>query len=32
MQVGYDLEVAHGQLSNRINREVKVLKQPADRV
>lgn len=32
MQVRYDLEVAHGPLSDRINREVKVLQQPADRV
>ena len=32
MQVRYDLEVARGPLSDRINREVKVLQQPADRV
>ena len=32
MQVRYDLEVARGLLSDRINREVKVLQQPADRV
>jgi len=32
MQVRYDLEVAQGQLSDRINREVKVLHQPANRV
>jgi addiction module HigA family antidote len=32
MQVRYDLEVAQGQLSDRINREVKVLNQPANRV
>ncbi|MGD0752277.1 MAG: HigA family addiction module antitoxin [Anaerolineales bacterium] len=32
MQVRYDLEVAHGQLSDRINQEVKVLQQPASRV
>lgn len=31
MQVRYDLEVAQGQLSDRINREVKVLHQPANR-
>jgi addiction module HigA family antidote len=28
MQVRYDLEVAQGQLSDRINREVKILRQP----
>ena len=32
MQVRYDLEVAQGQLSDRINREVKVLNQPVNRV
>jgi len=32
MQVRYDLEVAQGQLSDRINREVKILHQPANRV
>ena len=32
LQVRYDLEVAQGQLSDRINREVKVLHQPASRV
>ena len=32
MQVRYDLEVAQDQLSDRINREVKVLHQPASRV
>jgi addiction module HigA family antidote len=32
MQVRYDLEVAQGQLSDRINREVKILRQPANRV
>jgi addiction module HigA family antidote len=32
MQVRYDLEVAQGQLSDRINREVKVLIHPANRV
>ena len=31
LQVRYDLEVAQGTLSDRINREVKVLKQPASR-
>lgn len=30
LQVRYDLEVAQGQLSDRINREVKVLHQPAN--
>jgi len=30
MQVRYELEVAQGQLSDRINREVKVLHQPAN--
>jgi addiction module HigA family antidote len=29
LQVRYDLEVAQGSLSERINREVKVLHQPA---
>ena len=28
LQVRYDLEVAQGRLSDRINREVKILKQP----
>ena len=32
LQVRYDLEVAQGQLSDRINREVKILHQPASRV
>jgi addiction module HigA family antidote len=32
MQVRYDLEVAQGQLSDRIIREVKVLHQPVNRV
>ena len=32
MQVRYDLEVAQGRLSDRINREVKVLQQPANRI
>jgi antitoxin HigA-1 len=32
MQVRYDLEVAQGQLSDRINREVKILHQPENRV
>jgi antitoxin HigA-1 len=32
LQVRYDLEVAQGQLSDRINQEVKVLQQPAGRV
>ena len=32
MQVRFDLETAQGQLSDRINREVKVLQQPASRV
>jgi antitoxin HigA-1 len=32
MQVRYDLEVAQGQLSERINREVKVLHQPASHI
>ena len=32
LQVRYDLEVAQGLLSNRINREVKILHQPASRV
>ena len=32
LQVRYDLEVAQGTLSDRINREVKVLQQPASRV
>jgi addiction module HigA family antidote len=31
MQVRYDLEVAQGQLSDRIIREVKVLHQPVNR-
>lgn len=31
MQVLYDLEVAQGRLSDRINREVKVLQRPANR-
>ena len=31
LQVRYDLEVAQGTLSDRINREVKVLQQPASR-
>ena len=32
MQVRYDLEVAQDHLSDRINREVKVLQQPVSRV
>ena len=32
MQVRYDLEVAQGQLSDRINREVKVLHQPVNQI
>jgi antitoxin HigA-1 len=32
MQVRYDLEIAQGQLSDRINQEVKILHQPASRV
>ena len=32
LQVRYDLEVAQGQLSDRINREVKVLPQTVSRV
>jgi addiction module HigA family antidote len=32
MQVRYDLEVAQDQLSDRIQREVKVLQQPANRI
>ena len=32
MQVRYDLEFAQGRLSERINREVKVLHQPPSRV
>jgi len=32
LQVRYELEVAQGTLSDRINREVKVLQQPASRV
>jgi antitoxin HigA-1 len=32
LQVRYDLEVAQGQLSDRINREVKVFHQPVSRV
>ena len=32
LQVRYDLEVAQGQLSDRINREVKILHQPAGRI
>jgi antitoxin HigA-1 len=32
MQVRYDLEVAQGQLSDRINREVKILHQQENRV
>ncbi len=32
MQVRYDLEVAQDRLSDRINREVKVLRQQPDRV
>jgi antitoxin HigA-1 len=32
LQVRYDLEVAQGTLSDRINREVKVLQQRASRV
>jgi addiction module HigA family antidote len=32
MQVRYDLEVAESKLSDRINREVKVLHQPSNRV
>ena len=32
MQVRYDLEVAQDRLSDRINREVKVLRQQPDRI
>jgi len=32
LQVRYDLEVAEGELSERINREVKVRPQPSSRV
>jgi addiction module HigA family antidote len=32
LRVRYDLEVAQGYLSDRINREVKILRQPASRV
>jgi addiction module HigA family antidote len=32
LQVRYDLEVAQGQLSDRINREVKVFQQPSGRM
>ena len=32
LQVRYDLEVAQGTLSDRINREVKVYQQPASHV
>jgi addiction module HigA family antidote len=32
LQVRHDLEVAQGKLSDRINREVKVLHQPASHV
>jgi addiction module HigA family antidote len=32
LQVRYDLEVAQGQITDRINREVKVLNRPASRV
>ena len=32
LQVRYDLEVAEKQLGRRINREVKVLRQPQNRV
>ena len=32
MQVRYDLEIAQGQLSDRINREVKVRQQPVSRL
>jgi len=32
LQVRYDLEVAQGLLSDRINREVKVLHQPASHI
>jgi addiction module HigA family antidote len=32
LQVRYDLEIAQGYLSDRINREVKILRQPASRV
>ncbi len=32
LQVRYDLEVAEGELSERIRREVKVLRQPATSV
>jgi addiction module HigA family antidote len=32
MQVRYDLEVAQGQLGDRINREVKVFQQPSSRI
>ena len=32
MQVRYDLEVAQGQLGDRINREVKVFRQPTSRI
>jgi antitoxin HigA-1 len=32
MQVRYDLDIAQGELSDRINREVKVLQQPASQI
>ncbi len=32
LQVRYDLEVAQAGLSDRINREVKVLRQPSNRI
>ena len=32
MQVRYDLEIAQAQMSDRINREVKVRQQPAGRL
>jgi len=32
MQVRYDLEIAKGQLSDRINREVKVMQHPTSRM
>ncbi|MCX6054284.1 MAG: HigA family addiction module antitoxin [Chloroflexi bacterium] len=32
LQVRYNLEAAQGELSDRINREVKILRQPVSRV
>ncbi|MGD0613470.1 MAG: HigA family addiction module antitoxin [Anaerolineales bacterium] len=32
LQVQYDLEIAEGELSDRIKREVKILQQPSARV